>query len=248
MYRRLLKTSKEGDFTVFLGNLFQHSITHTVKKHFLMFRTSCDAVCAHYLLSWHWAPLTTAWLCPLCTFPTGIYEHWQDPPSFPLYQASFLPSWAVPAFSASPHSRGALLHLSSWRISVGLFPVCPCLSCTGHSISARLLWSQLRLRSETWNQLEKTFLRTRSMEGTKNLDQEKKAGERQWVCVTTLRSSSTLPWESRDRCFSFCHEAWMVGWHHFILFLRSEKENVISTNAFQMGDREHTNVLCKWLT
>lgn len=34
-----------------LDNLFQHSITHTVKKCFLMLcRTSCVAVCAHYLI------------------------------------------------------------------------------------------------------------------------------------------------------------------------------------------------------
>ena len=37
--------------------------------------TSCVSVCAHCFWSCHWAPLKRAWLCPLCTLPSGIYIH-----------------------------------------------------------------------------------------------------------------------------------------------------------------------------
>ena len=32
-------------------------------------------ICAHHLWSCHWALLRRAWLCPLCTLPSGIYIH-----------------------------------------------------------------------------------------------------------------------------------------------------------------------------
>lgn len=37
------------------------------------------SVCAHSLWSSHWPPVEWAWLCPLCTLPSGIYTHWWDP-------------------------------------------------------------------------------------------------------------------------------------------------------------------------
>ena len=91
------------------------------------------SVCAHCLWSCHWAPLKRAWFCPLCTLPWSIDTHRLHIP-----WAFSSPSWAVPALSAFPYRGGAPVPSSSLWHFVGLFPVCPCLSCseessTGHS-------------------------------------------------------------------------------------------------------------------
>lgn len=78
--------------------------------------TSRVLVCAHSLLSYHWA---------LCTHPSGINTHWWDLPEPPHLQAE------QPQLSASPHRRGSPVPSSSWWHSVGLSPICPCHSCTG---------------------------------------------------------------------------------------------------------------------
>lgn len=124
------------------------------------------------------------------------------PPFFPAEQYQLPQPLLIAEMLCSIYHLGGSL-LDSFQ--------CVHVSLHGHSISARLLWSQLRLRRETWNQLEKTFLRTRSMEGMKNPDQEKKAGERWWVCVTTLHSRSRTPLgEQRQMFFSL---PWgMNGW------------------------------------
>lgn len=48
--------------------------------------TTWASVCAHCLWFCHWAALRRAWLCPLCSLPSGIYL--DDIPSKPpLFQA-----------------------------------------------------------------------------------------------------------------------------------------------------------------
>lgn len=90
--------------------------------------TPCVPVCAHGLLLCHWPPLKRAWLCPLWTFPSGIYAHWWDP----LWAFSS-PAWTAPDLSACSNRRAAPAPWSSWWPSIGFFPVRPCFSCTwGH--------------------------------------------------------------------------------------------------------------------
>jgi len=64
--------------------------------------TSCVSVCAHCLLSCHWAPLKRVCLHPLCTLPSGICVHWWDP----LWAFSSS-GWTAPTLSAFPNMRGA---------------------------------------------------------------------------------------------------------------------------------------------
>jgi len=88
--------------------------------------TSCVPVCAHCLLSWHWAQLKRVWLHPLRTFPASIYSHRWDPAKPPLLQAV-----GCTALSASPYWRGAPGPSSfSWP-AVELSPVYPGISHTG---------------------------------------------------------------------------------------------------------------------
>ena len=63
MSSQILNISKEGKSITFLGNLFHCSVTHTVKKHCLMFRGN----------------LLSASLCLWCCPVTG--HHWKDPGS-----------------------------------------------------------------------------------------------------------------------------------------------------------------------
>lgn len=73
MTRWILTISMYGDSTTSLGNLCQCSVAlRNKKKCFLMFKgTSCVSVWAHCLV----APLRRAWLCLLCTLPSGFYVH-----------------------------------------------------------------------------------------------------------------------------------------------------------------------------
>ena len=111
--KKLLKIS-----TTSLGKLFQCSIIHTVKKYFLIFRGSilCSSF-AHCLLSWHWALLKRAWLCPLCTFPSGIYIHCGDLPVPPLFQAEQSQLSASDEASPELRQRAGLPPSSCWQHS-----------------------------------------------------------------------------------------------------------------------------------
>lgn len=64
-FRLLLKTPMEGDSTATLGNLFQCSVTITVKK-FLLLQTEllCVSVCACFFLPLQCVPLRTLILAP----------------------------------------------------------------------------------------------------------------------------------------------------------------------------------------
>lgn len=65
------KDLQSGYFYICLGNLFQDSVSHTVKC-FLMVRQKL----LHSYLPWHYVPMEKACLCPLCplcTLPRGIY-------------------------------------------------------------------------------------------------------------------------------------------------------------------------------
>lgn len=73
MSTQLLYISEE-DFTTSLGELLQCSVNLEVKNCFLMFRGHLPcSVCVHCLWSCHWAPLRSACLHLLCTFPSGTY-------------------------------------------------------------------------------------------------------------------------------------------------------------------------------
>ena len=73
---QFLNISSEGDSTTSLGNLFQSSVTHTVKRFFLIFRWNflCISFCPLPLV----LSLGTTeknLFHPLGTFPSDIYRH-----------------------------------------------------------------------------------------------------------------------------------------------------------------------------
>lgn len=69
-----------------------------------------------------WRTLKGAWVCPLCTLPSGFYRHWGDP-----FWTCFSPGSTVWVLTASPHRKGASVCSSfSWPFA-GLFPATPCL-------------------------------------------------------------------------------------------------------------------------
>lgn len=74
-----------------LSSLCQYSSIHTAQEYFLVIRGSllCSSLCSLPLVC-HWAPLERAQLWLLCTFHSGIYIHWGDPPESPLPQAEDL--------------------------------------------------------------------------------------------------------------------------------------------------------------
>lgn len=90
-FRQLLKMSKEGDCTMYLGKLCQCSITCMAQKCFLVFRWNLlySTLCplSHVLALATTKKKKKAWLLPLCVFPSGICTHGGDSPEPPLLQA-----------------------------------------------------------------------------------------------------------------------------------------------------------------
>lgn len=73
----------------------------------LVFRgIHCITICAHGLLSWHWAPFKRAQLHPLCTFPLAMYRYWWDPPCHLFSRLSSLSSFSLSSWErrSSPKS------------------------------------------------------------------------------------------------------------------------------------------------
>jgi len=66
----------------------QHSAAQHSSASWCSNGTSCVPVCAHCLLSWHWASLQRVSLHSLRTHPSGIYRHWWDPLSLIFYRLS----------------------------------------------------------------------------------------------------------------------------------------------------------------
>lgn len=121
--------SKVGDYTVSLGNLLQYSVTLTTRKCFLVFSLMCFSLCP--------LPLHTGqhWRRPgfhlLCTIPSTIYIHWQDPP------------WVFSRLNT--HS---FLSLSSFkRCSSPLIIFIASLSYSGHSLNCFALNWELSMVS-----------------------------------------------------------------------------------------------------
>lgn len=75
------------DSTASLGSLCQHSSTSTAQKSFLMFRQNlpCSSLCPSPLAL---APLSRAWLHPLCTLPSGVQTLVRSSPSLLLSRPS----------------------------------------------------------------------------------------------------------------------------------------------------------------
>lgn len=92
-------------------------------------RHSFVPICAHCHLSWPWAPLKTACLQPLCTFLSGIYEHWS---SLHLLFFRLKSSSSLPGF---PCRKGAPGPSSPLHPFFRLSSIAPCFSSTEESSS-----------------------------------------------------------------------------------------------------------------
>lgn len=82
---QLLSTSKHGDSTNSLGNLYQCLASLTVRKSVSWHSDRSSCVCAHCILSWHWVPPKRVCLrLPfLCIRSSGICTPQDLPWSFP---------------------------------------------------------------------------------------------------------------------------------------------------------------------
>lgn len=121
MSRILLEIRQGGDSTASMQPVPVLHHWQSTEVLLVIRGSSCVTVCTHAILSWHCAPLTGAWLCPLRTHPLAICR---DPPEPPHQQAE--KSWI-----SQPLLVAEVLQAHRCGCPFGFSLVCPSPSFTG---------------------------------------------------------------------------------------------------------------------